>query len=274
MSEVDIPEDVRIEKSGSLTGVARYIAHRKIVSRRELRKLFTNQAVRTALCYLKLVDAVYDDGEYVSSLPWLLYLKLKHGDSRWITELERLTKGLRSIRLDALINEVNRVSNTPWIGFVRDAIEASKAMMVVERLSERIQREFTCAANCSGLASYISWLVSVYASTLMHLMSLGKISRKHLYISLKRQLESLAKIACIGEEDVSCLTVKTLLEVIEIVRNYLKEGYISTFAKVREHYDTRLYGLREQTRRNAYSTILSFVKATIAEVLTDYNRTR
>lgn len=269
MSEEEMPEEVRIGRSGSLTGVARYIAHRRATTREELRMLFTSQAVRTALCYLKLVDAVYDDGVYIVSVPWLLYLKLTRGDERWITEIRKLIAIPESRRLNALINEVDKVSRTPWAGFIRDALEASKVFKVVEKLSEKVQREFTSSDKCKELTGYVSWLITIYASTIMHITSLEKMSRRHLHVSLKRQLKSLAKTACVGGEDMFCSTVKTLLEVVEMAGSYLKEDYISTFAMVREYYDTRLYRLSEQTRRNAYSTILSFAKSTVAEILAD-----
>lgn len=57
MIEINESMMIRTEKSGSLTGVTRYITHMRKTMCEGLRKLFTNQAVRTALCCLKLINA-------------------------------------------------------------------------------------------------------------------------------------------------------------------------------------------------------------------------
>jgi len=281
------------QKSGSSKAIARFIARKGIVTRRELLMWFKSNPISVTITRLKKLGLVYScrprkgrDG-FVVSIPWLLYLDEIGVDwkSMVMDKVPRVSTG----ELSELEGVLQKAKVGPLGDYVRMLVGLRRFKDFQEEQSERvidvIPRE--CSYPSSGqwrsvdeyytecvswLLGFIQWVLSLLPFIVSYPCSTTSKCLEEIAKDLREQAKELDK-GTTSAEWVIRLHARTLLVLARLLSRaaMLNKERPNAGRALREHFDKILDELKKKGKkyeRDNMRTVLNpFIAATVGKIL-------
>ncbi len=274
------------EKTGSVQAIAKYIARKGIVTRKELRENFKSGPLRTTIVHLKELGLIYSRkgrNGYVISIPWLIYLKITR--AKWKQIVKKAIPTVTEEDLREIEETLRKAKREPLWSFIRGWV---KEICSYEKYESQIDRVLDAIPNSCAppnpekwrnlnsyyemcvrpLLHYIGWLLTITRSIAISIYAQPYSGTRELAENFREQEKQVTKLYTSLLWDMS-LYSRTLNLLATLFHGFEKQD-VKTLKtpKIMAEYEKKLQNLSYYERYNKKTVLKPFITTTIGKLLT------